>query len=202
MKNIFKFMGVALMACSLIMVSCKKDDEDNVKTYPGLTLTWGGATPNLNYLEAVTNGYTAMFGAAADLNGEDIVPPYFSFAFGRTTTDTAVLAEYIQIDTLGHTLADYYPSFVVDENKDVYFFAGLRTQPTWGAFDATNYTISCDLNMVFYNDDQLDRLIEEAGKDRNSLTTEELRAFFNQCDQKDVVLKMDNFQFTYQASSK
>ena len=29
MKNIFKFMGVALLACSMIMVSCKKDDEND-----------------------------------------------------------------------------------------------------------------------------------------------------------------------------
>lgn len=29
MKNIFKFMGVALLACSMIMVSCKKDDENS-----------------------------------------------------------------------------------------------------------------------------------------------------------------------------
>ena len=27
MKNIFKMMGIALLACSMVMVSCKKDDD-------------------------------------------------------------------------------------------------------------------------------------------------------------------------------
>lgn len=32
MKNIFKVMGVALLACSMIMVSCKKDDENSTES--------------------------------------------------------------------------------------------------------------------------------------------------------------------------
>lgn len=53
MKNIFKFMGIALMACSLTMVSCSKDENDNndsgsgeggsTNTDPSVTVNFGGA---------------------------------------------------------------------------------------------------------------------------------------------------------------
>lgn len=54
MKNIFKFMGIALMACSLTMVSCSKDEENSdnnggngnggsTNTDPSVTVNFGGA---------------------------------------------------------------------------------------------------------------------------------------------------------------
>lgn len=35
MKNIFKILGIALMACSLTMVACNKDDDDNTTNNGG-----------------------------------------------------------------------------------------------------------------------------------------------------------------------
>ena len=48
MKNIFKFMGIALMACSFTMVACSKDDDKNTDTpdipvdLHAINITYGG----------------------------------------------------------------------------------------------------------------------------------------------------------------
>ncbi|MBP5545913.1 MAG: hypothetical protein J6X59_01335 [Bacteroidales bacterium] len=49
MKNIFKVMGVALLACSMIMVSCKKDDNgegSGDSQTASLNVTFGSANWN------------------------------------------------------------------------------------------------------------------------------------------------------------
>lgn len=42
MKNIFKVMGVALLACSMVMVSCKKDDENDNNVTEGIVINMDG----------------------------------------------------------------------------------------------------------------------------------------------------------------
>ena len=61
MKNIFKFMGIALMACSLTFVSCNRDDDDDTNTpvnpnpQPGgasIAVTWDGAAQDIQFISA------------------------------------------------------------------------------------------------------------------------------------------------------
>lgn len=54
MKNIFKFMGIALMACSLTMVSCSKDEETESA---GCKVTFG----NTSWEPSVAQIYTANY---------------------------------------------------------------------------------------------------------------------------------------------
>lgn len=68
MKNIFKMMGIALLACSMIMVSCKKDDENTSEgggqggqTAGTLKVTFGNAVWTPSVSQVVTN-YVAQYG--------------------------------------------------------------------------------------------------------------------------------------------
>ena len=58
MKNIFKMMGIALLACSMIMVSCKKDDDNNESGQGGqggsssVNITFNGVAQNTPVTDA------------------------------------------------------------------------------------------------------------------------------------------------------
>lgn len=63
MKNIFKFMGVALLACSMIMVSCKKDDENSNESK--LSVNHGTTAFDAASVQAVdysAEGYITLYG--------------------------------------------------------------------------------------------------------------------------------------------
>jgi len=63
MKNIFKFMGIALMACSLTMVSCNKDKDDEGGSTAANTATvnFGGNEWEATVGQASTANY-AQYG--------------------------------------------------------------------------------------------------------------------------------------------
>lgn len=94
MKNIFKMMGIALLACSMIMVSCKKDDDNNESGQGGqggggtdqatLTITWDGEAQTIGYTDAYPSGSVQnayWLDAAKGLNGNDYVWPEFVIGF-------------------------------------------------------------------------------------------------------------------------
>lgn len=78
MKNIFKFMGIALMACSLTFVSCSNDDDDTTTpdnpqgNTASFVVTLDGATMQVTDFQAIDHtdeGYLTVYGyESADQN--------------------------------------------------------------------------------------------------------------------------------------
>ena len=67
MKNIFKVMGVALLACSMIMVSCKKDensDNGGSTIADGINVTFDGTS----WVGTVNN--SASYGTALQFSAK------------------------------------------------------------------------------------------------------------------------------------
>lgn len=72
MKNIFKVMGVALLACSMIMVSCKKDDENSTESKMSVkhgTTAFDAA--DIQAIDHTNEGYITLFGFKNASAGED-----------------------------------------------------------------------------------------------------------------------------------
>ncbi len=73
MKNIFKFMGVALLACSMIMVSCKKDDENDTNESK-MSVKHGTTAFDAASVMAVdrsADGYLTIYGFKSASAGEN-----------------------------------------------------------------------------------------------------------------------------------
>lgn len=91
MKNIFKLMGVALMACTLL-VACNKDNDENDTTPQEPTgpvvIKWGGEYQTIGFTDAYY-GYPAttihVLDAAKGVDGENYVFPLFRFGFDLDT---------------------------------------------------------------------------------------------------------------------
>lgn len=62
MKNIFKFMGVALLACSMIMVSCKKDDDTNESKMSVKHGTTAFDAASVLAVDKTAEGYITLYG--------------------------------------------------------------------------------------------------------------------------------------------
>ena len=113
MKNIFKLMGIALLASSMIFVSCKKDEENN---------------ENNNNEPTVTNGITVTFGdanwTAADILGTEWAS-YGLLEIGAYVNYESSVAPYVQgylpnaVRSATHGQNDYYYFFYY-ENEDDY----------------------------------------------------------------------------------
>lgn len=126
MKNIFKMMGVALLACSMIMVSCKKDEEDTTTNNGGgnngggngggttttavVKIYWDNAEQTLGFTNSLYNSQLgiAMLEAGKALNGDTPEPPYFVTYYAPVTTGQLYLAELVRVsETSDSTIADY-----------------------------------------------------------------------------------------------
>lgn len=93
MKNIFKFMGVALMACSLMVACGPKDPEENQDTTPvtppapsySVTINWDGADQALGFKDAYQStqqdGKLFWFEGAKGMNGNNYEFPAFIIPF-------------------------------------------------------------------------------------------------------------------------
>lgn len=92
MKNIFKLMGIAVLACSMMMVSCGKDPAEPNDTTPdtpvtptaGVTVTWDGTVQTLNWTSAYqskTNDKVFWFEGAKGMNDDEPVLPWFLVPF-------------------------------------------------------------------------------------------------------------------------
>ena len=180
MKNIFKFMGIALMACSLVMVSCKKDDssDDNNgggntpggdTTTGSIAVSWDGAAQTIQYTNASTDTEALQSGtpvymieAAKGLANDDYVFPAFityfinGSQFGHAT-------EYNITDQNGEHNGNYFfPT-------EAYIDGGIEMELQSGetivfgdyqlknctvqseSFDATKMAITASLNCNMYD---------------------------------------------------
>lgn len=167
MKNIFKVMGIALLACSMIMVSCKKDDDSNNGGSSTLTIKWDNATQSLGYeLEesyADAQGVAKLFylEAAKGVNADDdyIFPAFETYFYnGQAGLYPASLYRFITED--GDTVSGnyYYPTQVYDEGAieiqgytyGDYQLRGVTEEPTISDFDATTPSFSAIVNFRMY----------------------------------------------------
>lgn len=88
MKNIFKFMGIALMACSLTFVSCSDDDDP----------TTDPQNPN-NPSNPIADGVSVTF------NGESWTPGNIQTVNYASQNGTLLIADYFA------TADSYFPGF-------------------------------------------------------------------------------------------
>ena len=168
MKNIFKFMGIALMACSLTMVSCNKDDDDtNTPDTPdtpvagSYTLKVNNENHNWGYVNAKayeSQGQWGMsaFQAAVSMSNENVEFPYFFTVFyagrnNQTGEDLMALCDFFENAQYATEL--YYQTALDDGNGGMMGDYQLDniTNYDFGTFDATNHTITCSYSLVMYD---------------------------------------------------
>ena len=157
MKNIFKFMGIALMASAMIMTSCKKD-EDKTNTpdnpQPGqasCTITWGGAAANTGVIDGYmfsSQSTVYILNAAAGLENDNYTFPLDRFGFDLDTDPEfgcALTAKYAYGEQRinGNQL---WPTDVIEE---VYYESNYdRTLGIIGDWWLDTYTTEPDLSMT------------------------------------------------------
>lgn len=130
MKNIFKFMGIAVLACGL-MVACNKpenngpsDSTPDTPTPPAPTssvkVVWDGAEQNLGWTDAYSSTqyeWLYWFEAAQSMNGEEAQFPYFVVPLVYDASAGLVNAAFFNFTTTsGETVAgnDAFPLEVYD----------------------------------------------------------------------------------------
>jgi hypothetical protein len=213
MKNIFKMMGIALLACSMVMVSCKKDDDKtdggqggntgavtvkfnnqalNLPVQEGYYYNLGEENPQLAGLQAFT-----FIGAASASAEEYGLPMIESNAMCYQGT-------YTIAEQLG--LGKYFPTIAyVDETENAWYIQKLNADPVFGTFDATNNTLGFTYDVQLYNYNEwvaaMQALIAAGGYTEADLENEELyQQLSDQADQQtsfeDCYVKLDNFVFT------
>lgn len=153
MKNIFKVMGVALLACSMIMVSCKKDDDKESSNIPdGIKVTFDGTTWNGNINGCASYG-TALQFSAAETEGEF---PMYDEAIQTTEVGSNHATANTTnggLDNQTYAWVEYYQStYLVDGNDNYYgdwWGAEVNTEIT--AIDLTALTVSAKMNGTMFS---------------------------------------------------
>lgn len=219
MKNIFKFMGIALMASAMIMTSCKKD-EDKTNTpdnpQPGqasCTITWGGAAANTGVIDGYMYSSTStvyILIASAGLENDNYTFPIYRFGLDLDTDPQygcALTAKYAygQQQINGNK---YWPTDVIEE---VYYqseydktLGGIigdwwldvyTTQQdlsmTNAQFDATTRTLSASITVSMLSYADVDGYI--AGIDQP--TDADYNTALAQAEKKNLGLTMNNYVF-------
>ncbi|MBR1766345.1 MAG: hypothetical protein IJ745_04815 [Bacteroidales bacterium] len=231
MKNIFKFMGIALMACSLTLVACSKDDDDNTtdpdtpvnpNPNPGQSvfkLTWDGSEPTLGFTNTKSNGSITLIEAARALNGDNVEYPYFCTWYGVTTTNQLYLTHLIQMQD-GSLLSEYddnaYASIVVidgyveiggDSYPD-YHYDYVKNSTIFGAWDANTYTVdNADMYIEYYElETYISAVQYQMGvadvQSVDDLTDDDWNAIWNNVPDTELNIKLSNFQFTAATSQE
>ncbi len=146
MKNIFKFMGIALMACSL-MVACGNKDEENNDTTPqeeqipnGVNVTFNGESWTAS---SVSCAYFESYGAI-EFYGAQTADEYpifdeviYSAEVGTTTESTTTG----QFSNQVHMYVEYYyDSYLYDNDGNNY--------GDWWAAEATTEIKAVDLTAL------------------------------------------------------
>lgn len=78
MKNTLKIMGLALLAGSLMLSACKKNEEEEVAT---VVVTFDGEQQGIGWHSCASNEKDFLMEAAKELNGNDVVLPYVYHQF-------------------------------------------------------------------------------------------------------------------------
>lgn len=150
MKNIFKLMSVAVLAASMIFVSCKKDennDEPTPQQDNTYTLKWDGEVQNPGYVGALTNGQMFAFQAADHLEGNSIYLPIFTvYMMGSSASDMAIIPNYTEVG-----IEQVYTDASNNQYLDWQYDEEANQSFNVTAFDATTYKMSANMALTFYS---------------------------------------------------
>lgn len=180
MKNIFKFMGVALMACSLMVACGPKDPEENTDTTPvtpeptySVTINWDGVNQDLGFKDAYQSTQSEKlfwFEGAKGLDGQNLVFPAFYIPFwnGQSGMLPAFLYSFLEpnddggYDTIDGN--DYFALEVFNEGGveytvgdqtytigDYQYYNHHYTAMPEVTFDATALTLSVNVPVTMFD---------------------------------------------------
>lgn len=140
MKNIFKLMGLAMMA-SALFVACGDDEEETDTVAEGIKVTFKNTTWNGNVNESSYSADHNLVHFAAAEAAEDF--PMFDEGFlsseaGTVTESAGAQGSFAQGST--HTWVEYY------ENTSLY--DGTNYYGDWWAEQATTTITSIDLTAL------------------------------------------------------
>lgn len=178
MKNIFKVMGLALMACSL-MVACGNDNnEEPNDTTPvtppaptsSVTIVWDGVEQNLGFKDAYqssSNPNLFWFEGAKGMNGQDLEFPAFYMPFYQGSDGNflpAFLFTFTDNQNNEYDGNDLFPTEVfneggltITEGEETYVIGDYQlythryTAMPEVTFDATALTLSINVPVVMYD---------------------------------------------------
>ena len=211
MKNIFKLMGVALLACTMIMVSCKKDDDNSSQASDGgYVLTINGNNPSWGFVEALAGEGIWRFQAAKsyDAEEEELSFPYFvTYLYqGELEDGTQVMAPGDFFQNAQYGTDFYFEEMLANEYGQTMSDYSLWDIPEYnfGSFDATAHTLICDYTYDFVNYEEfMEALTDAIMEDEvnwEDLTTDEQRAYYaaasEESTHKMVRFACNNYAFT------
>lgn len=219
MKNIFKMMGIALLACSMVMVSCKKDDDKTTDQggqggdtgTSGLTIKWDGANQTLGFKDAYQSSNSEklfIVDAAKALSGENLEFPYFTTCFWNSDQYGFLIAGEFSFTSEGQQV-DGQSLFPTEVYTDGGYTSGENTygeyQWAWcnnenySSFDATTLKANINVNMTFYELMEYAAAYQAMGQ---PTSWEEYQALIAECDPKEMELVLNNYAFTAASATK
>ena len=153
MKNIFKVMGVALLACSMVMVSCKKDDDKESSNIPDvIKVTFDGTTWNGNINNCASYG-TALQFSAAETEGDY---PMYDEAIKTTEVGSNHATANTTnggLDNQTYAWVEYYQETALVDGNDNYYgdWWGAEVNTEITAIDLTALTVSAKMNGTMFS---------------------------------------------------
>ena len=219
MKNIFKMMGIALLACSMVMVSCKKDDDKTDDQggqggqtgLSGLTIKWDGADQTLGFKDAYqssNNDQLFIVEAAKALSGENVEYPYFVTCFWNSAEYGLLVAGEFTFTYQGEQVAgqnlfptEVYTNGGYSSGSNVYgeYQWAWCNNENYSSFDATTLKANINVNMTFYELMQYASAVQAMGE---PTSWEEYQALIAERDPKEMVLVLDNYAFEAASATK
>lgn len=174
MKNIFKFMGLALIAGSLMFTACKKDDDtdnnDTTNQTPSkgsYTITWNGqAQTGLTVSETQITDVTANFNgvpaggklnyfqhvAAAGTQDQEYVAPIYAAGIFQVSGCSGVNIPdgcYAPEDIVNSS--NYSALEVIDAEENLWAVQEVKDGTGFTAFDATTNAVTGKLDIELYD---------------------------------------------------
>ena len=177
MKKIFKFMGLALVAGSLLFVSCKDDPEvpnDTTTPTPQQTNVYkitfdGSVVSGLNFSESLAvNNQIYFFEAAGGADGQDLTLPIY--AFGAVYYQgTFYPTDFFTYES-GESVSDYFPNCIFpDASNEDLMYSTYTFEPSVEKFDAATNNMTATFLAYVYDEDEYQELFnakcEELGLD-------------------------------------
>lgn len=197
MKNIFKIMGLALIAGSLMFTACKKDEtdtntnndtnqEEQQPTQGTYSLVFDGtAIANQAYSNAMTaeqQGQTMwLFECAKSRSGNSLALPYFSeLLVGASTTDMQINSLYTELylnDVIEDEDGNQYGDWQYDESTTFEFTK----------VDLNKHMLSCAQTLKMWDYASYTDAVDN-GTDED--------AAYEAAERKNLVFNMTNYIFT------
>lgn len=204
MKNIFKFMGIALMACSLTFVSCNKDDDDDTNTpdnpqgnTPSAQVTFGSnswdATYGLMYTNYVAQ-HSLIEGRLFQTQGQ---LPYVDFMTTINPGEYSAQITTTNLDQDGNDLGYTYSQgtnsmdiYSVEYANQTQVQGSSSVHGDWGLISATLKVTAADMNALTYSA-ELNAVMYDYYSWYNELVNN-----VEDADTENLTVKINNFSFT------